>query len=245
MPDETSPEKTAPPGGEARSGAKLTVRVGDREVHLEARPEIVRAELDRVLDRLLPPGGGEPATAGGGAGDPATGDDVVVSVTAPRSGQAAASGPPADGAVAAAPRPALDSLIRSRGRDNLQPGAVELLRQVTLDPADFQHLYSVDPGGRVCLLARPHTAEPDDDLLRLLLYGHLTLRGTSRVTGGHLLHGARSLGLKLQRVPRAFGRDDGRVAAVGRHRRRRYGLTAVGVRHCEALIRKLLAARRD
>ncbi len=61
------------------------------------------------------------------------------------------------------------------------------------------------------------------------------------LTAADLGAAARSLGLKLQRIPRKFGLGDDRVAISGRHRGKRYRLTAAGIRHCEALIEKLLA----
>ncbi len=226
MADDFTREPTA--AGDAPPDAKLTVKVGGNEVHLEARPEVVREELGRVLDRLF--------QAGGEASDPD--DRAVVSVTAPLPAVPKPEPPPAQ---ASAPAPsAIDAIARARGRQMLQPGAVSLLAHVTFDPERLNALYSADPTGQVYLLTPAGTADRLDNALLLLLYGALTVRGLAAVNGRYLLRGARSLGYKLTRVPREFARN-GKLAAVhGRHRSKAYRLTADGVRHCEALIPGLL-----
>jgi hypothetical protein len=222
----TDPDRKADAAGDAPPDAKLTVKVGDHEIHLEASPDVVRQELGRVLDRLF-------QTPGGDRRDP--GEEAVVSLTVPRP----AAPKPASGPAPPAAPSVVETVIRARGRQMLQPGAVSLLRHVSLDPERLGALYSVDPEGQVYLQAPARTGDRLENTLLLLLYGALALRGVAAVPGGFLLRGARSLGFKLARVPRDFG--DGKLAEVqGRHRRKTYRLSAEGVRHCETLIPGLL-----
>ncbi len=216
--------------------AKLTIKVGDSELHLEAAPEVVRQEIGRVLDRLLPPGGS--AAAGDGR------DVAVVSVTAPRPAPPASGAPPPAGREPGPPPSVLERLTRSRGRQTLEPGAEELLRHATAGPDEPAALFAVDPAGQVLLQTRARTAAPLTDSLLLLLYGALTLLGKRSLRGRHLLRGARSLGFKLDRVPRDFGTDGVLAAVAGRHRSKTYRLTAAGIRHCEALIPGLVRVLR-
>lgn len=239
--------KPSPVAGEALPDAKLTIQAGDLEIHLEARPEIVREELDRVVDRLF-----EERVAVADTG-PRSRDPVVVSVTAP--GEPAVvpepSSTPSPQASAAPPEPAapvpqsaLDFVTRARGRQALQPAAVDLLGHTTLDPAGFTDLYSVDPRGRVHLQTPPRTATPVDDTLLLVLYGALTLQGVATLGGLQLLRAARGLGFRVERVPRQFGLETGHVQSFGRRRSKRYRLTALGIRYCEGLIPGLVEAVR-
>ncbi len=221
-------DRPSEPASVTPSSAKLTVKVGDSEVHLEARPEVVREELGRVLDRLFQPADSDAAAI----------DQAVVSVTASR--PAPVPTPPATEAPPAAEDSTIDAITRARGRQMLEPNAIVLLRHATLDPEQLTALYSVDPTGQVYLQTPARTADRLENTMRLLLYGALVLRGSASVNGRFLLHGARSLGFKLVRVPRDFARD-GKLAAIhGRHRSKTYRLTAAGIRHCEALIPGLL-----
>lgn len=213
----------------ASADAKLTIKVGGNELHLEAAPEVVREEIGRVLDRLLPAGG--PAAEAGGQ------DVAVVSVTAPRPAPApAAAAPPAAGRESGPAPTVVEQLARSRGRQMLEPGAGKLLRHATLGPDQLPPLFAVNPAGQVLLQIRARTAAPLTDSLLLLLYGALTLVGRRVNRGKDLLRGARSLGFKLDRVPRDFAVDGVLAAVAGRHRSKTYRLTAAGIRHCEALI---------
>ncbi len=251
------PTKTPPASGETLPDAKLTIKVGDKEVHLEARPDIVRQELDRVVDRLF--SGDRAMVAASTGGDPAHRDPVVVSVTAPGELAGAAEPPPAPSPEPAAapsvsppsPSPAapaaqsaLDFVTRVRGRQALQRGAADLLAHTTLDPAGFTALYSVDPRGKVQLQTPPRTTTPIDDTLLLVLYGALTLRGVATLGGLPLLRAVRSLGFRVERVPRKFGLATGHVQSFARLRSKRYRLTASGIRHCEGLIPGLVKAVR-
>ena len=122
----------------------------------------------------------------------------------------------------------------------VQPGAEKLLRHVTLDPERLAALYAVDPRGRVFLRKLPTTYDQVRDTVLLLLYGTLTQRGETSENGYRLVRAARSMGLYLERVPRAFGPDGVLAASFGRHRSKRYRLTVDGIRHCEKLIAGLL-----
>ncbi len=239
--DEPRPAKTA--AGEASPDAKLTIKVGKKTIHLEARPEIVRQELERLVDRLFPVAA-EPDPV---ARDPVAGDPVVVSVTAP--GGAAGVPPTVADAPAPAqeggaePRPAaLDFIVEARGRQMIQPGAEKLLEHVTLDPGELAGLFAVDASGRVLLKALPHTVDQLRDTVLLLLYGALTMRGESSENGYRLVQGVRGMGLRIERVPRELGPGGELATSFGRHRSKRYRLTAGGIRHCEKLIPGLLRA---
>ncbi len=225
------------PAGEALPDAKLTIKVGESEIHLEARPEIVRQELDRLVDRLLP------AAAVSGEADP-----VVVSVTAPRGGAAAqqptATAPPAAKVgVAEQPATALDFIVQARGRQMIKPGVEKLLKHVTIDPERIAGLYGVDPRGRVFLKKLPAaTIDQVRDTVLLLLYGALTMCGETSENGYRLVQAVRGMGLRIERVPRELGPGGELAASFGRHRSKRYRLTAGGIRYCEQLIPGLLRA---
>ncbi len=218
--------------GDHQLEAKLTVKVGGGEVHLEGRQEVVREELGRVLDRLFQasPSGVAPA------GDAEHDEPVVVSSSAQRPAPAAEA-PVRVVEPAVTP---LELVTRSRGRQAMSPGAADLLRLVTLNPATVAELYSVDHRGKVRLLEPPRTPHEIIDAILLLLYGMLTLRADSLTTGDELMRGVRSLGFRVGRVPRRFAGHDERIEVSGYHRAKRYSLTAAGIRHCEALISKLL-----
>lgn len=213
-------------GDETSPSAKLTIKVGEKEIHLEARPEIVRQELDRLVDRLSQPSLAEPA------GDDRAGDEqVVLSVTAPRTAAGAPppAAAPAETEESGSPAAALDFIARERGRQLVQPGAGKLLRHVTLDPERLAALYAVDPRGRVLLKKLPSTFHQVRDTVLLLLYGTLTQLGETSENGYHLVRTVRSLGLPIERVPRSFSPDGVLAASSGRHRAKRYRLTGLGI----------------
>ncbi len=228
------------PAGEALPDAKLTIKVGDSEIQLEARPDIVRQELDRLVERLLPP-----AAAGAGA------DPVVVSVTAPAAGGASGrgaktkapvavkeGGAPAQGAEAPAP---LDFIVQTRGRQMIKPGVDKLLEHVTLDPERLAELYAVDARGRVLLKKLPGaTRHQLRNTVLLLLFGGLTMSGETSESGYRLVQAVRGMGLRIERIPRKFGPGSELAISFGRHRGKRYRLTAGGIRYCEQLIPGLL-----
>ncbi len=212
------------------SNPKLTVKVGAAEVHLEAQPEIVRQELDRVLDRLFQSNGTSSRLHPQASAD----DIVAVSVTASKPRPTA---PPTE--TPARPREsALEYVFRARGRQPIAPAALDSLRHTTLGPRHLTEKYSVDPQGRVTLCALPQTASQLPDALLLLLYGMLTLRGEEAVTAVALTAAARASGLRLTRVPRDFT-GHGLATGSGQRRGKRYHLTVDGVRHCEQLIPSL------
>ena len=126
----------------------------------------------------------------------------------------------------------------------VQPGAEKLLHHVTADPEEVAELFAVDPRGRVFLKTLPITAEDVRDTVLLLLYGALTQRGETSEGGYRLVGAVRSMGLRIERVPRAFGRDGVLAASFGRHRSKRYRLTPDGIRHCERLIPEMLLTLR-
>ncbi len=238
------------PAGEALPDAKLTIKVGESEIHLEARPEIVRQELDRLVDRLLPAaavsGEADPVRHDRVARDPVARDPVVVSVTAPRGGAAAqqpTAPPAAKVGVAEQPATALDFIVQARGRQMIKPGVEKLLKHVTIDPERIAGLYGVDPRGRVFLKKLPAaTIDQVRDTVLLLLYGALTMCGETSENGYRLVQAVRGMGLRIERVPRELGPGGELAASFGRHRSKRYRLTAGGIRYCEQLIPGLLRA---
>ncbi len=244
------------PAGEALPDAKLTIKVGDSEIQLEARPDIVRQELDRLVERLLPP-----AATGVGA------DPVVVSVTAPAARGASGQGEKAEAPVAVkdggepaqgeeapeplavkeggAPPAPLDFIVQTRGRQMIKPGVDKLLEHVTLDPERLAELYAVDARGRVLLKKLPGATKHQlRNTVLLLLFGGLTMSGETSESGYRLVQAVRGMGLRIERIPREFGPGSELAVSFGRHRSKRYRLTAGGIRYCEQLIPGLLRALR-
>ncbi len=102
-------------------------------------------------------------------------------------------------------------------------------------------LYAVDARGRVLLKKLPAaTSHQLRDTVLLLLYGGLTMCGETSESGYRLVQAVRGMGLRIERVPRKFGPGSELAISFGRHRGKRYRLTAGGIRYCEQLIPGLL-----
>ncbi len=193
---------------------------------------------------------------------PVARDPVVVSVTAPRAGGAIGreapappavteNAAPAQGAEAPAkeggdaPSAPLDFIVRTRGRQMIKPGVDKLLEHVTQDPERLADLYAVDARGRVLLKKLPAATQHQlRNTVLLLLYGGLTMCGETSERGYRLVQAVRGMGLRIGRGPREFGPGGELSITFGRHRGKRYRLTAGGIRYCEQLIPGLLRALR-
>lgn len=135
----------------------------------------------------------------------------------------------------------LDFIVQTRGRQMIKPGVDQLLEHVTLDPERLAELYAVDARGRVLLKRLPAaTRHQLRNTVLLLLYGGLTMCGETSESGYRLVQAVRGMGLRIERVPREFGPGSELAISFGRHRGKRYRLTASGIRYCEQLIPGLL-----
>jgi hypothetical protein len=202
--------------------AKLILKVGDKEVHLEAGIETVRSELDRLASRLLSPDDGD--------------EEPVLSVTAPRPRKSRSKRRPKSPAERAI-RPGRTAVLPA-----MRPAGAEQLEDVTLDPNQSAELYAVNADGEIGLRKLPQGDKPEADVLLLLLYGMLVFQGRSPATAPALLRAARESGLKIDRAHRILAKRAHLVEITGRRRGKRYRLKGAGVSYCEDLIRKLLPA---
>ena len=196
----------------AERKAKLTLKVGDKELQFEAEVEKVEAELHRLAAEMLRSGGRDDR-----------GEPAVLSLTAPRAAAPAEKALPAKKTVPAS------------------AAAAELMQHATLDRQEVGRLYTVGASGGIALRTLPETG-PDSkaDALLLLLYGMLTLRGQSPSTAPALLTNVRDSGLMLHRASRNLQGKSRLVATSGLRRGMRYRLTPAGIEHCEKLIPRLL-----
>ncbi len=194
--------------------AKLTLKVGDKEVRFEAGVDRVEAELHRLAAELLGSGGR------GDAKEPA-----VLSVTAERSPAPARAGKP----------PPVKKVVP------VSAGAAELMQHATLDRQEVAKLYFETDSGALALRVLPQTG-PDTkaDALLLVLYGLLVLKGRAPSTAPALLKGARASGLPLKRAKRFLKGKSRLFSTSGLRRGMRYRLTRAGIEHCERLIPRLL-----
>ncbi len=195
----------------AERQAKLTLRVGEKEVCFEGAAETVAAELHRVAAAML------------GTAKASDGETASLTLTAPR--QAAPEREePTPGDVAPS-----------------SPGAARLMSYAALDRRRVARLYAAGDTGALALKVLPATGRDSNaDALLLLLYGLLILRGQSRVSALALLRCARDSGLALSRANRYFKGRSRWVTSSGERRNTRFQLTESGVEHCEMLIPGLL-----
>ncbi len=194
--------------------AKLTLKVGDKEVRFEAGVERVEAELHRLAAELLRSGGGE------------GGEAPVLSVTAPP--RMATTDQPGPGEFPEKVVPA-------------NPGVGELMRHARLEYREVTRLYAVAGSGVIRLRVLPETGRDSKaDALLLVLYGMLVLRGQAPSTAPALLKGVRASGLMLKRAKRALEGKSRLVSTSGLRRGMRFRLTPDGIAHCEKLIPRLL-----
>ena len=84
--------------------------------------------------------------------------------------------------------------------------------------------------------------ESTNDAVLLIVYGQKILRKNDTVTGGELIDGLKTTGIRVARVDRLLAKADdaGDIIAIGSRRAKRYRLTNPGIDKARQLAAKLI-----